>query len=567
MSDIVLSKYQKDIIDGFKNTKGNMLINALAGTGKTYILTELSKLISTYSVFVAFNKSIQEELKLRITNPKFKVYTLNGLGFLIMNHNWSKMEEKRLSASNIRNDKKRDIQLNQYKTLEMIPKIIEPYQHQFSLYGNKDEDEIINEYYENIGHLFDLCRQRMVNVNDRDDVLDTIDFYELFNNLDIPESICDILNDLMLLDMKMFREDGIIDFIDQVFLTYILVRSGEWQLEYYHRFENIFVDESQDLSKLQQLFLGLLRRSKTSRMVFVGDENQAIYSFGGADCHAVDNIRRLYTPTEYDLPINYRCPAKHLRYVNREFRIPIQPRPNAPEGRLYNIEYEDICNNIKQGDCILARKNSDLCKVALELLSEGFSIYIKDESLVNKLLKELKKAKKKLKVLTELPDYIENIRAKQIELLAERNQRLQEDGVMDNSSIDEITFTDTNIDLLDCVDILYENYYEENKNKLNKLKDFGAFSSYIQDKLQTKGTRNSIQCVSIHQAKGKEYNRVFILNKARVYIEFGRNADQRKQEANLSYIALTRSKDVIYLVASPPSDREDDFGEMDFIDF
>lgn len=861
MSEIMLSEYQKNIINGFKTTKGNMLINALAGTGKTYILTELSKLVSTYSVFVAFNKSIQEELKTRITNPKFKVYTLNGLGFLIMNHNWEKMEEERLNFSNEKNDKKRNIQLNQYKTLEMIPKIIEPYQHQFVIYGDKDEDDIINEYYENIGQLFDLCRQRMVNINNRDDVIDTIDFYELFANLDIPESICEILNDLMLLDMKMFKEDGVIDFIDQVFLTYILVRSGEWQLEYYHKFENIFADECQDLSKIQQLFLGILRRSKTSRMIFVGDQHQcqpqgtkvlmidgtekniediqigdkvvqysrrdgyfigynakqiktqdncivsdkkefnvdklvkvqldngynssytynhitfvkmnkkntkhavclylmyreqdqlfrigkvklysknsntfclrsrvlnegfdkawilniydtnieawineqlyslkyqipqiifqhdkvnytaddikniydniggnmferamkllkefnkdfnlpffergnhlnhiskehgffmyacnvfpkymdmgyfdenniqkrgqndndcgknkrriiaysnikhrefkngefkvygitvphtnmyvadkivthnSIYSFAGSDCHAVDNIRRLYNPIEYDLPINYRCPAKHLRYVNREFDIPIQPRPDAPEGGLYYINYKDIYKKIKQGDCILARKNSDLCRVALELLEEGFSIYIRDESLVNKLLKEIKKAKRELADLTELPQYINNIRAEQLDLLRERNQRLQKDGVLDNSSIEEITFTDTNIDLLDCVEILYEKYYDENKERPNKLKDFGTFSLYIQDKLQTKGTRNSIQCVSIHQSKGKEYDRVFILNNARVYTEFGRNADQRKQESNLSYIALTRSKSVIYLVDSPLTDNNDD---------
>ena len=55
----------------------------------------------------------------------------------------------------------------------------------------------------------------------------------------------------------------------------------------------------------------------------------------------------------------------------------------------------------------------------------------------------------------------------------------------------------------------------------------------------------------------QEYNRVFILNRARVYTEFGRTSDQRKQEQNLSYIALTRSKDVIYLVDSIPNAEEE----------
>lgn len=557
MASINLSEYQKKILDGFKKTKGNMLINALAGSGKTYILTELSKLISTYSVFVAFNKSIQEELKTRITNPKFKVYTLNGLGFLIMNHNWGKLEEERLKNSDNKKDKKRDLQLNQYKTIEMVAKVAEPYKHEFHLAESLDEDETIKEYYENIGYLFDLCRQRMINVSDEDAVIDTIDFYELFSNIDIPQSICEILNELMLLDMKLFKENGMIDFIDQVFITYILIRSGEWQLEYYHKFENIMVDEVQDLSKMQQLLLGLLRRSKSSRMIFVGDENQAIYSFSGADCHAIDNIRRLYNPVEYELPINYRCPSKHLEYVNQKFDIPIQPRPDAPKGALINIEYEDIYKYIQQGDCILSRTNADLCTIALELLAEGFPIYIRDESLVKKLLKEIKKAKKDISDLTELPKYIENIRNERIHLLIERNERFQNEGTIDNESIDKITFTDTNIDLLDCVDVLYNNYYQENKDRPNKLKDFSAFSLYVQDKLQTKNSYNAIQCVSIHQAKGKEYKRVFILNRARVYTEYGRNADQRKQEANLSYIALTRSKDTIFLVASNRSKQDE----------
>ena len=57
--------------------------------------------------------------------------------------------------------------------------------------------------------------------------------------------------------------------------------------------------------------------------------------------------------------------------------------------------------------------------------------------------------------------------------------------------------------------------------------------------------------------KRYEYKRVFILNRARVYTEYGRNIDQRKQEANLSYIALTRSKDTIFLVASNRSKQDE----------
>ena len=94
-----LSKYQDDIVNAFKNTKDNLFINAFAGSGKTFMLLELSKYITTYSVFIAFNKSIQEELKTKITNQKFKTYTFNGLGYQIMIHNWEE-EQKKFSQNN-----------------------------------------------------------------------------------------------------------------------------------------------------------------------------------------------------------------------------------------------------------------------------------------------------------------------------------------------------------------------------------------------------------------------------------------------------------------------------------
>ena len=554
MSKIQLSQYQTDIIDAFKKTHDNMFISALAGCGKTFILTELSQYVDTYSVFIAFNKSIQEELKTRITNPKFKTYTFNGLGYQIMSNNWEKMENERLK--NQPNTKRKNIQLDSYKTKTMLSKIWSKYEEEINVLCFDEEDD--NIMRESIATLFDLCRQRMVNINDEDSVLMVIEFYELFHGVSVPECICKFLNDLMLLDMQLFKEEGIVDFIDQIFLTYILVKNGEWVLEYWHRFENIFLDEAQDVSTLQQLFIGILRRSKNSRIIAVGDKNQAIYSFAGADCRAVDSLQRLYKTVEYELPVNYRCPAKHLRYVQRECNIPIKARPNAPEGHLYNIDYDEIFDYIQAGDCILARKNSDLCQIILELLQQGIPVYIRDEKLVNRLIAQINSAKKEINDMNNFPEYIENIRDKYKKAVIERTKKLQNEGVMDNTEVENMNFSDTNVDLLDCLELLYRNYCSDYKTNLKKLNDFDCFSRYVRNMLKTDGTKDSIQCVSIHQAKGKEYNRVFILNNARVHYELASNPDQTQQEKNLSYIALTRSKDILFLVNSPPDDDDYD---------
>ena len=82
------SKYQHDIIEYFKNNPhNNIFVNAFAGTGKTTILKMLSDLTTSSDIYVAFNSSIAEEFRTKITNPKTKVMTLHSLGLAIMNYN------------------------------------------------------------------------------------------------------------------------------------------------------------------------------------------------------------------------------------------------------------------------------------------------------------------------------------------------------------------------------------------------------------------------------------------------------------------------------------------------
>lgn len=88
MAEFELSQYQKDIIDFFENHPGeNMLIEALAGTAKTYTITQLTKNSTTSDVYLAFNNAIAEECRGKITNPKTKIYTTYALGLAIMNYN------------------------------------------------------------------------------------------------------------------------------------------------------------------------------------------------------------------------------------------------------------------------------------------------------------------------------------------------------------------------------------------------------------------------------------------------------------------------------------------------
>lgn len=79
-----LSSYQKDIINFVRTQRGNLLVDAKAGSGKTSTLIMIAdELTATGNkcLFLAFNKHIVEELQQKITNTNCMIKTVHSLGF------------------------------------------------------------------------------------------------------------------------------------------------------------------------------------------------------------------------------------------------------------------------------------------------------------------------------------------------------------------------------------------------------------------------------------------------------------------------------------------------------
>lgn len=528
---VKLSTYQQKIIDDFNNTSNNMFISALAGSGKTFTLVELTKYTHDYSVFLAFNKSIQQELEARITNPRFKTYTFNGLGYLIMMRNVS--------------DKHPNLKINldKFKTQNIVREVLSTNMVEFEKLTFEQKSTLINEF----SALFDIGKAKFIDFNNKSDVLNIIDSYNLFENIECPMPMngLDYIKLIDIINMEQFDENGVISFGDQLYITLKKLFSKEWEVPAYLLFTNIFNDEAQDMNRCQQLLIKFIQR-KNSRIISVGDKNQAIYAFNGSDTVSVQNMIKMFNMVEYDLPINYRCATSHLDYVNRHYpEIGIKACDTAPVGSIEFISEESIANIAQAGDFILSRKNKDLCEIVLSLLSKGKSIYFKDEQFVKKILSKIKSFSSKVKSLDDLANRLKNEKEKNEKKLEKKHRQMIEKGNVTEGELEELTFSNDVTDLFDCVILLLSTY----KRKKSYGQSVEGFHTYVEEMLNTKNNKNSIVCTSIHQAKGLEADNVFILHSARPFYElaFG-NAEQKIQERNLSYIALTRAKQKLYLV-------------------
>ena len=116
---------------------------------------------------------------------------------------------------------------------------------------------------------------------------------------------------------RRLRENNAIDFDDIINFTIKILSENPDVLDYYtEKFKYILVDEYQDINKAQFTLVSLLA-SKYGNVTAVGDNDQGIYSFRGADISNILNFERDFPGTRIiKLEQNYRCTGNILKAAN-----------------------------------------------------------------------------------------------------------------------------------------------------------------------------------------------------------------------------------------------------------
>lgn len=118
------------------------------------------------------------------------------------------------------------------------------------------------------------------------------------------------------------RRQNLLDFDDLLMLTLKILKENQIIREYWQeKYDNIFVDEFQDTNAVQYNLIRLLLGKKTMLTV-VGDPDQTIYTWRGANNDIIKNLQRDYPSLEtVVLDQNYRSTQKILDAANSLIRF------------------------------------------------------------------------------------------------------------------------------------------------------------------------------------------------------------------------------------------------------
>ncbi|MCX7990995.1 MAG: UvrD-helicase domain-containing protein [Proteobacteria bacterium] len=129
--------------------------------------------------------------------------------------------------------------------------------------------------------------------------------------------LTDIYQSVLTAYEELKKERGVLDFGDLLYVMYNILKNNDKVLEKYEkRFPFILVDEYQDTNPIQYKILKLLCKNNRNLTV-VGDDDQSIYSFRGAEIRNILDFKKDFPDAKIiHLSKNYRSTKNIIEVAN-----------------------------------------------------------------------------------------------------------------------------------------------------------------------------------------------------------------------------------------------------------
>lgn len=446
------SKYQTAVFDGVKSAQHSILVNALAGSGKSKTLEEAAKKIPDESICaLAFNKSIATELQARLPRNA-QAATLNSLGHRAwMRHQGSGVT---LQADKVRQLVKAVIPWDRRDQSSMVSSLVS----KAKIHG------LVPQGNPALGLLPDVDSTWLM----------LADRY----SIDLPNDPRPVITAARQVLARSLTMLSVIDFDDQLYLPVV------FNIEF-PQYDRVFVDESQDLSNIQ---IEMIKRlgDKDTRYLLVGDRRQAIYAFRGADTNAMDRLRTELNCIELPLSITYRCPQKVVELARR-YEPTMEAAPNAPEGIVRDGGLASMAT-YEPNDMVICRFSAPVMKLAYSLLGRGVRVRV----IGRDLAEGLKSLVYRLKP-------------------ASTNDLLMKLGAWETAQVDALIAADASDEKIEAVrdraETLRTVTLDSGASTVDQVIE--RLDSLFADKA------NAVVLSTVHRAKGLEAHRVFVIDHER----------------------------------------------------
>ena len=577
---------------------GPILVLAGAGSGKTRVLTtKLAYLVNVkgvnpYNILaITFTNKAAKEMKERAYKMlgsdayKMQISTFHSLGLLLIRENYEKLGfEKNFTI--LDSDDSLTIIKKILKDMNLDPKFYNPRAIRNKISSAKNELMDSNYY------------SRFANSEYEEIVLEVFRKYEqkvLKNNsMDF--------DDLLLLPIKLFK-----DYPDVL-------------EKYQDRFNYILVDEYQDTNEAQYILIKMLSK-KYQNICVVGDLDQSIYGFRGANFRNILNFEKDY-PDAKVIPLeeNYRSTGNILNVANDIIKHNKQRKEknlwtkndNGPKIRYHraydekdeaNYVMEEIRKLIINGEpkssiAVLYRTNAQSRNMEEVLLRENIpykvvgSFYFYNRKEIKDLISYLKliyNTNDDVSLMRVInvpkrqigPKTIENLASKALDKGVSLYEAIDGGKELEfKKLIEKLKKESENISLTELVEMILvesgmrrelessktleaevrlENLEEfksitknfEENNGVISLEEFLLEISLVSDIEEHKNNNDVVTLMTVHSAKGLEFDHVFIIGLEEGLFPHSNcldSSDEIEEERRLCYVAVTRAKKTLTLV-------------------